>query len=391
MRLHFLIAKRFVNSNKGTGRLSSVVSTLGITIGCFALIISVAVLNGFESEVNDKIKNFEGDIKLSGERLIDDIKELNIVDGIKMVSPNRERRGLIKNGNIQKVITFKEVNIDMLQYFYEFPLIGEYPSKKQILIGYDIASSLGLKVGDEVIISSPLDQNIILGYAPSKKLQVSGIFYSKILDYDDKYVFISENIGNELFNNRSSVKFVDIKIDDPEDLIIIKNSLTRLLSNNVKVESWEDRHSTLVKAMNMEKIGSIIVLSLIILVASFNMMATLSLITIKKIKDIGVLRIIGSKITDMQKIIFAQALIIGGKGTILGLMIGVGVVSMQELSGFIKLPSEIYAMDVLPMVLSFIDILIVLLISLFLIIIPGWFSARKISKIKPIESLRWIK
>tara|TARA_B100000073_G_scaffold239674_1_gene200753 strand:- start:226 stop:1401 length:1176 start_codon:yes stop_codon:yes gene_type:complete len=391
MMRFFFIANRFLNSNKGTGKLTGMVSTLGIAIGCFALIISVSVLNGFKSQVNNKIKDFEGDIKISSVGLSDDVSIFDGVDEIKIVSPNRERRGIIINGSKQKVVTFKEINTKIVKHFYTIPIIGDYPNSKQVLVGYDIASRLGIKVGDEIIISSPLDQKTILSFLPSKKLQVSGLFHSKILDYDNKFVFIPKNIGTKLFTNKNQVNAFDIKIKNPSKIMVVKKDLMELLGENIKIESWKDRHSTLVKAMNMEKMGSMIVLSLIILVASFNMMATLSLITIKKIKDIGILRVLGSSVNDTQKVLFSQAIIIGGKGTVCGIIIGVGFVLFQNLFGFIKLPGDIYAMDILPMVLTIFDMVIIISISLILIIIPGWFSARKVLNLKPIEAIRWVK
>ena len=387
----FFIANRFLNSSKGTGKLAGIVSTLGIAIGCFALIVSVAVLNGFESKVNNKIKDFEGDIKISGVGLSDDVSIFDGVDEILIVSPNRERRGVIINESKQKVVTFKEINTNIIKHFYKIPIIGDYPNSKQILVGYDIASRLGINVGDEIIISSPLDQKMILGFLPSKKLQVSGLFHSKILDYDNKIVFIPKNIGTKLFTNNNQVSAFDIKIKNSANILSVKKNLIQALDKDIKIESWKDRHSTLVKAMNMEKIGSMIVLSLIILVASFNMMATLSLITIKKIKDVGIIRVLGSTINDTQRMLFAQAIIIGGKGTLSGIFIGVGFVLFQNLSGFIKLPADIYAMDILPMELTITDMVIIISISLILIIIPGWFSAKNVSNLRPVKAIRWVK
>ena len=134
-----------------------------------------------------------------------------------------------------------------------------------------------------------------------------------------------------------------------------------------------------------------IVLSLIILVASFNMMATLSLITIKKMKDIGIMSVLGATVNDIQKVLFAQAIIIGAKGTLFGIILGVGLVLIQNLLGFIKLPGDIYAMDILPMRITFFDMTIIILISFILIFIPGWFSARKVSSFNPIEAIKWVK
>ena len=388
---YFFVANRFLNSNKGTGKLTGMVSIIGISIGCFALIISVSVLNGFKSQFNNKIKDFEGDIKISGLGLSDDISIFDNIDEIKIHSLNRERRGVIINGSKQKVVTFKEININTLKNFYKFPIIGDYPDSEQVLIGYDIASRLGVKVGDDIIISSPLDQKMILGFLPSKKLQVSGLFHSKILDYDNKYVFIPKNIGEKLFRNKNQVNAIDIKIRNSAKILRVKKDLIELLGKNVKIESWEDRHSTLVKAMNMEKIGSMIVLSLIILVASFNMMATLSLITIKKIKDISILRVLGLSVNDTQKVLFAQSIIIGGKGTVSGMLIGICFVLFQNVFGFIKLPGDIYAMDTLPMMLTIFDMVLIISISLILITIPGFLSARKVSNLNLIEAIKWVK
>ena len=127
------------------------------------------------------------------------------------------------------------------------------------------------------------------------------------------------------------------------------------------------------------------------LVPTLDMTATLSLITIKKIKDIGILRVLGTKTADIQRILFTQALIIGGKGTFIGIFFGIAFVYIQNMFGIIRLPSDIYAIDVLPMVLSFADLFIITLICFFFITIPGLSSGKKVSNFDPIEALRWIK
>ncbi|OUW79938.1 MAG: hypothetical protein CBD77_01270 [bacterium TMED217] len=391
MKLYLFIARQFLASNKGVGKFTGIISKVGIAIGSLALVIAVSVLNGFEEQLNKKISDFDGHIKVSGIGFNYDISIINNIKGIIMVSPNRERRGIISFESKRKVVTFKEINTDLIEQFYQLPIIGKYPNKDQVLIGYDIASRLGVKVGDEIIISSPLDQISILGFSPAVKIQVSGLFYSKILDYDDKFIFIPENIGQRLFQSIANTNYLDIKIKDAGYEEIIKEKLNQLFNGNIKVQSWEDRHSTLVKAMKMEKIGSIIVLSLIILVASFNMVATLSLITIKKIKDIGILRLLGANLKDIRKILVSQALIIGSTGTLFGIFFGIIIVFFQNKLGVISLPNDIYAMDLLPMVLTFKDILIIFLICFFFIVIPGFFAGNKVSKFDPLEALRWTK
>ena len=391
MNLYLFIARQFLASSKGVGKFTGIISKVGIAIGSLALVVAVSVLNGFEQQLNKKISDFDGHIKVSGVGFNFNTSIIDGIKGVMMISPNRDRRGIISFESKRRVVTFKEINTDLIEQFYQLPIIGNYPNKKQVLIGYDIASRLGVKVGDEIIISSPLDQTSILGFSPAIKIQVSGLFYSKILDYDDKYIFIPENIGKRLFQSISNINYLDIKIKDTGDKEIIIEKLNQLFNGDIKVQSWEDRHSTLVKAMKMEKIGSIIVLSLIILVASFNMVATLSLITIKKIKDIGILRLLGANLKDIKKILITQALIIGSVGTFFGILFGIIVVFFQNKLGIISLPNDIYAMDVLPMVLTLQDVLIIFSICFFFIVIPGFFAGNKISKLDPLEALRWTK
>ena len=123
----------------------------------------------------------------------------------------------------------------------------------------------------------------------------------------------------------------------------------------------------LAKAMMMEKVGSIITLSLIILVASFNMSATLSLLTLKKIKDIAILRVLGARIKDLKKILIYQSFLIGGKGSLAGILIGLFLVTIQNIFGFILLPNDIYSMDTLPMILSLKDIVLTIFLCCFFI------------------------
>jgi len=391
LKLYLFIARQFLASSKGVGKFTGIIAKAGIVIGSLALIIAVSVLNGFEKQLNNKISDFEGHIKVSGVGFNYNSSIIDGIEGIIMVSPNRERRGLINYESKRKVVTFKEINTDLIEKFYKFPIIGNYPNDNQVLVGYDIASRLGIKVGDEIIISSPLDQASMLGFPPALKSQVSGLFYSKILDYDNKFIFISKKAGERLFQSGSNTKYLDVKISDNVDKRYIMEKLSILYKGDIKVQSWEERHSILVKAMKMEKIGSIIVLSLIILIASFNMVATLSLITIKKIRDIGILRLLGANLKDIRKILIAQAFIIGSAGTFFGIFFGITVVFLQNKLGIISLPSDIYAMDVLPMILTIKDVLIISSICFVFIAIPGFFAGNKVSKFDPLEALRWTK
>ena len=390
MNLYYHIAKQFFLSLNDIGRITKKISIIGIGLGSFALIISISVLNGFEQKLDEKISNFDGHIRISGIEQRYDILEIESLEGIISTSFSLDRKGIINHSSDQSVVTFKQVDYNKIKSFYEVPFVGNNPNENEILIGNDVAARLGIRVGDEVIISSPLDNVSFLGFPPAIKTKVSGIFYSKILDYDNKYIFISNNIGKKLFHNISNLKSLDVKVKNSFEIDSIKKRLVSLLGTGKTIESWKDRNSALVSAIEMEKIGSIFVLSLIILVASFSMSSTLSLITIKKIKDIGILRLLGMKLGDLRKIIIFQTLIIGLKGLFWGMVCGVGLVSFQNFFNIISLPSDIYAMETLPMILTFEDIGVVFFINVFIIMVAGIFCGKKFLKHDPLELLKWV-
>ncbi len=391
MNLYYHIAKQFFFSLNDIGKITKKISIIGIGLGSFALIISISVLNGFEQKLDEKISNFDGHIRISGLEQKFDISEIELLEGIVSTSFSLDRKGIINHSSDKSVVIFKQVDYNKIKSFYKVPFAGNNPNENEILIGNDVAARLGIRVGDEVIISSPLDNGSFLGFPPAIKTKVSGIFYSKILDYDNKYIFISNNIGKKLFHNISNLKSLDVKVKNSLEIDSIKKRLVSLLGTGKTIESWRDRNSALVSAIEMEKIGSIFVLSLIILVASFSMSSTLSLITIKKIKDIGILRLLGMKLGDIRKIIIFQNLIIGLKGLFWGMVIGSGLVSFQNFFNIISLPSDIYAMETLPMILTSEDIGIVFFINALIIIIAGIFGGKKYLKHDPLELLKWVK
>ena len=391
MNIYMHIAKRFLSSVNDTGRFTSIISIVGICIGSFALVISISVLNGFENKLDEKISNFEGHLKISGLNQNYDLTKFRTIESITDLSFSSDRKGIIKNNINEAIVTFKQLDFDKLKSFYNIPFVGDIADDNKLIIGNDIASRMGLSIGDEVVISSPLDQNSIFGFSSTVKTSISGIFFSKILDYDNRYIFISNKLGNKIFYNNSNLPSLDVKISDVSKIGVVKAKAANIIDKGNEIHSWRERNTVLVSAIEAEKLGSIIVLSLIIVVASFSVISTISLITMKKIKDIGVLRLLGMELVNVKKIIIIQTIIIGLKGLLLGLFFGISFVLLQNNYELITLPSEIYAMEVLPMVLAYEDILVVLIINMFFIITAGLISAKKFLRTDPLEMLKWVK
>ena len=385
MRFPSLIARKFMFSRKevGPSRFTGSIAIIGIAVGTMAMILSVSVLNGFESRIIEKIIGFEGDVKVSGD--IDyekNINNLNSVDNVEDFLLYKERKGLILGkDSVARMISMKSVDIDKIKTFYEINLDDIIDSDLPVIVlGKTTASRLNLNIGDEVKIMSPLDQNAIWGFPRQVKSIVGGIFDVQVLDFNDRVAFIPLEIGKKLFIRKKNYDGIDIKIKKDSDPNIVKNSIKEIIPNS-KTETWKELHSKLFSAMKLERIGSLIVLSLIVLVGCFNLSTTLMLITIQKIKQFGILSALGATKTIIRDIIIRQGIFTGSIGIILGLSIGLSAVMIQNIFGIIKLPGDIYFTSNLPMIIYFSDFLLIALIAIIMVSLSSIIAARRTSSI----------
>ena len=382
------ISNRFYDSSKNQGWYSGLFSMIGMGVGCFAMIISLSVMNGFETLVHGKLKGFEGDLRIVGHMSETPVLGLN---GIEAAMPYMERRGVIESNDVQKVVSLKAVNEKTMESFYNLPLRGATPKSGQVAIGQDLAYRLGKDIGDEIIIYSPIDQAIGFGLPPRKKLVISAIFSTKVLDYDDRFVFLSMSDGKSLFRRKSGYDGVDLRIKPNSDINQIKYDLIRNMGPEMEIQSWEDLNRSLVDAMKMERLGTIVILCLIFLVAAFNLAAALTLISIQRMKEVGILRAMGAPTHSVLKMMIQLGLSRAGKGAISGFVSGILLVLVQTKFSLIPIPSDIYFVDALPMVLMPRDLFIIVILSFIFIIAASYTSGRKLAHSNIKEALQWAK
>ena len=382
------ISNRFYDSSKNQGWYSGLFSMIGMGVGCFAMIISLSVMNGFETLVHEKLKGFEGDLRIVGHMSETPVLGLN---GIEAAMPYMERRGVIESNDVQKVVSLKAVNEKTMESFYNLPLRGVTPKAGQVAIGQDLAYRLGKDIGDEIIVYSPIDQAIGFGLPPRKKLVISAIFSTKVLDYDDRFVFLSMSDGKSLFRRKSGYDGVDLRIKPNSDINQIKYDLIRNMGPEMEIQSWEDLNRSLVDAMKMERLGTIVILCLIFLVAAFNLAAALTLISIQRMKEVGILRAMGAPTHSVLKMIIQLGLSRAGKGAISGFVSGIFLVLVQTKFSLIPIPSDIYFVDALPMVLMPRDLFIIVILSFIFIIAASYTSGRKLAHSNIKEALQWAK
>ena len=375
------IAKNFMltRGESGPTRITGLIAIIGIAVGTMAMVLSVSVLNGFESRIVDKVIGFEGDIKLKGDfKYEDSLEHLTNINGVDQIVPYMDRVGLmIANDNSTRMIKFKSIDLSKIENFYDINigvLDNDYQSK--IVIGKTTASRMNLRVGDELKIMSPLDQNTILGFPRQVRVVVGGIFNIQVLDFNDKIAFIEKEVGKRLFLRKNKYDGIDIRIKKESSLNDTKSDIYALFPD-IRLETWKDLHTNLFSAMKLERIGSLIVLSLIVLVGCFNLSTTLMLVTIQKIKQYGILSTLGATKKMIRNIIIKQGVLTGTIGISIGITLGFILVIIQNTFGVIKLPGDIYFTSHLPMVFYFSDFLLILLISTTMVLFSSMIAATR--------------
>ena len=389
MRWERKISKRFYHETINGKKYSSSLSLLGISVGCFAMVISLSVMNGFESLVHEKLKGFDGDI-----RMFSSIKDLTFfenINAIESIMPFMERRGVAETSKNQKIVSLKAVDERLFKSFYDLNFRGSELKHNQIFIGEDLSHRLEKDIGGKITIYSPLDQSIGLGIPYKKEFIIAGIFKTKVLDYDDRFIFMTLDDGKNLFRRKDAIDGFDLRVDTESSIKAVKEDLKALSDNKIEIFTWKDLNRSLVDAMKIERIATMIILSLIFLVSTFHLASSLTLISYQKIKELGILRVMGASGNSIINIIVNIGIRKAGKGMIYGTGIGLLVVIMQNKISFIKIPTDIYFVQSLPMEISFSEISSIVIVSFSFIFLASFIIGRKISKINTMEALKWKK
>ena len=383
-----IISKRFYNRTKVYGKYLGILSMLGMGVGCFAIIISISVMNGFENIVHQKLKGFEGDIRVF-QNIYDPKWEK--IDGVKKIIPFMERKIVLQANDVTRVVSMKAVDEEIMPEFYEIFLRGKFPRAGEIILGQDLAYRLGTEVGQEVYASSPIDHTIGFTTPYKKRFKVSGVFSTKVLNYDDQIVFGTLGDGKMLFSRKKKIDGYDIRVDRNFPIEKVKKRINSMIRPEFSATTWDEQNKSLVDAMKIERFATIIVLSLIFVVSTFNLISNLSLISIQKTKEIGILLTMGASNKSIQNIIMMLGIRRAGIGAFLGFFIGFIIINVQSQFAIIPLPTEVYFLDSLPMILYLNDIILVLFISYSFIFIASFISGKKLSQIDVKEALQWVK
>ena len=388
-----LIAKRFLLKSKvsSSSKITGWIAVVGLAVGCMAMVLSLSVLNGFENRVIDRIIGFESDLRLT--KINDWDSAIDLIsnfDEVKETMPFQERKGLILGrGNAKRMVSLKAVNMDKISSFYDFNSFTKVKSADLpiVYLGEMTARRLNVDKGDIVRIFSPIDYGYSWGLPVQIQCIVGGVFNIQVLDLDDKIAFIPSQIGAKIFSRKTMPDGIDIRLHEDTDVKSVAIKISEKIIG-AKIESWGDLHSELFGAMQFERVGTLAVLSLIILVACFNLVATLVLITAQKTREFGILQVLGASRTSIKSIIFNQGLIISVTGIFSGLFISLVFIFCQNYFGIITLPQDIYFTPYLPMEISANDIIVILLISFMMVFVSINIAARRTLMFSPLNLIK---
>ena len=393
------MAGRMLFSRKKVGLISwsGVISILGVATGCFALIVSVAVLNGFEQEVRNKVVGFETDLRITAGDSEIDMKKFAALEsepGIAAHSPFLERKAVAISPNDRSLVKVKAVEIGSLSDVYKIEGIEVSESvdrRAPVYVGEGIANRLGVQENDRLRLMNPLDNQLYLGMPSVLDARVAGVFETRILDFDQTYVFVPLTSGQALFKATGDVDGIDLRLTDDADKAQLRETVISVLGGDVAVSGWEEMHQTLFQAMKMEKLGTVVVLSLIVIVACFNIASTLTMLVMEKIREVGILKAIGFSRSKISTLFRLQGILIGGIGLALGTGLGLLFVSGQERLGFIRLPEAIYFVHSLPVAITSGDVAAIVLIGVIVIFLAIHFPSREARKLIPTEAIQFEK
>jgi len=370
MKLYFLIAKRFLFPNKRfSSSIVNFISFIGLFIGAAAIVLSVSVLNGFQDILKSEY------IKLNGQFLIEDYDK-QLYESTKRYLDFNDSSYSIHNldellviaQNKQSLIQLKSVTNQSLFNFYDLNLKEnqEYLSDNEIIIGSSLASRLNLAIGDSVRVVSKDFKFNYFGIPEIREVVVANIFTNRILRADDSLVF---GLLNE-----PSIENLYFEFNNSE--AIISNTSSEILS-------WKDRNLQLFEATEIEKKITFFTLSLIILVASFNLCSSIMQITSKKLKDLVVLMSLGVNKSGIKIIFIIYSYLIGAGAILSGIFFAVLIIYLQNSFSLIKLNPEFYLVDTLPMNIFIGDIFLLIVGSLVLVGIFSLIPLRFVKDMSP--------
>ena len=412
-KLELQIAWRYLRSRRGSKLLSliSIIAIGGVLVGVSALIVIIGVMNGLQHDLREKILVGSPDV-----RVLTYGEDLKISDWPQLLDKVRKQPGVVTAAPFVLTEALMTAGHDYAGGVYVVGLLpagrgvpdvttirshatsGDFRfastdgQQRGVVLGRLLASRFGKYPGDSISLVSaggakvnPVTGTVIPRF---ERFEVTGIVSTGMYEYDNSYVFVSLSKAQSLAGLGDGVTGIEVKTADRWQAKAVGAQLVTALGWPYRAVDWEEQNHSLFQALKLEKLGMGVILLLIVLVAAFNIVSTLTMVVADKTKEIGILKAMGMPAKSIRRIFFAQGLVIGVVGTTVGLILGFGAAVGLDKYKFIRLDPQVYFIDHLPVSIQPTDVLWIVLASIAIAAIATVYPSIQASRLFPIEAIR---
>jgi len=412
-KLELQIAWRYLRSRRGSKLLSliSIIAIGGVLVGVSALIVIIGVMNGLQHDLREKILVGSPDI-----RVLSYGEDLKIADWPKVLEKVRKQPGVVTAAPFVLTEALMTAGHDYAGGVYVVGLLpqargvvdvttirshaisGDFRfastdgQQRGVVLGKLLASRFNKWPGDSINLLSAGGGKmnpVTGGFVPRvERFEVTGIVSTGMYEYDNAYAFVSLDKAQSLAGLGDGVTGIEVKTADRWQAAKVASRIVGVLGWPYRTVDWEEQNHSLFQALKLEKLGMGVILLLIVLVAAFNIVSTLTMVVADKTKEIGILKAMGMPARSIRRIFFAQGLVIGVVGTVFGLLLGFGAALALDRYQFIKLDPQVYFIDHLPVSTQPADVMWIILASIAIAAVATVYPSVQASRLFPIEAIR---
>jgi lipoprotein-releasing system permease protein len=398
--LRYLLARR----KQAFISVISLISTLGVTVGVMALVIALALMTGLQGELRDRILGSNAHVYVWKEGGIADyhaeVARLRQVPHVVGAAPAVLGKALVSSAQSEAFISVKGVDpalepsvtdIASAMRAGSLDALAQPPGGGPggILLGKDLAASLGVGVGDAVSLLTPQGTLSPMGLIPrTRRLRVAGIFNLGLFEFDSTYGFVSLGVAERLLD-KPGVDFIQLRVDDIYRAPQVADAIQRLLGARYVTEDWTEMNRSLFSALWLEKMAISITIGLIVMVAALNIVASLVLMVMEKNRDIAILKTMGASARSITALFMMQGLIIGLVGTAIGAAAGFGVSYLLDHYRLIHVPVDVYQVSYVPFTVLPLDFTLVVVCAVLVCFLATIYPSRQAARLDPAQALRY--
>jgi lipoprotein-releasing system permease protein len=401
------IALRYLLARRKQAFISviSLISTAGVAVGVMALVIALALTTGLQGEMRDRLLGAMAHVYVWKSYGIDDymaeVEKLREVEGVIGVGPAIPGSALITSDTGEALIKIKGIDpalepsvTDIKTTLISGSVEDLAPSETEppgVLLGRSLAQSLGVEVGDPVYLLTAQSVSLTPFGPPiprRREARVAGIFSLGMLEFDSQWAFMSLDFAAQLVGQDTAQLF-QLRVDDADAAPAIADRITAQLGTGYVAEDWQEMNESLFAALWMEKMVISITISLIVVVAALQIVASLVLMVMEKSRDIGILKTMGTSAKRISLIFMLQGLVIGVIGTTIGAVLALALCWVLDTYRLVRIPMDVYQITYVPFVVVPRDFIIVVVSAIAICFVATIYPSRQAARLDPVQALRF--